>query len=244
MCYHSSIKAKDLELEKRFGPKKTKLQDHQPVYHASAYDLPKWPIVREENGTKTLEQLQWGLIPFWVNSEHAAAEIRLKTFNARSETVAEKPSFREAIKSRRCLVPFSGFFEWKTVKSKKYPHYIRLKGQEIGAFAGIYDSWVNRSTGEVFNTFSILTTAANPMMAEIHNSKQRMPVILKPQDENNWIDGALPVSEAVKLLQPYPEEAMEAWTISKLITSRTHSSNVPEVTREMTYPELNPNELF
>jgi len=238
MCYHTNVSPKKLELEQRFLPDLLDLPDWEPVFHASAFSLPQLPVLWKKDGQTRLEKFHWGLIPFWAKDEKTAAEMRLKTFNARSETIAEKPSFRSSIRSKRCLVPFSGFYEWHSKGSKKFPYFIHLKEEKIGAFAGIYDDWTNQSTGEVFQTFSIVTTAANPLMEHIHNSKKRMPVILDKTVEKLWIEEDLPLSQVLELTTSFPEEGMDAWTISKRITSRTEPSNVPAIIQKVEYPDL------
>jgi putative SOS response-associated peptidase YedK len=165
--------------------------------------------------------------------------MRSLTLNARCESVFEKPSFRKSIVSRRCLVPSDGFFEWQTVGNKKIPWFIRTKEQEIFSFGGIWDQWENFG-GDKLITFSILTTDANPMMAEIHNSKKRMPLILHTEVEDNWLDPSLPADQIKKMMVPFPEAAMKAWTISSLITERGANPNSPEIKQPFSWPQINP----
>ena len=113
-----------------------------------------------------------------------------------------------------------------------------MREQEIFAMAGIYARWVDKTTGEIINTFSILTTAANPLMARIHNSKERMPVILPEENERDWLNTDLTDEQIKSFFPGIDERKMEAYTISKRITSRTESSNVPEVQEQFEYPEL------
>ncbi len=110
----------------------------------------------------------------------------MKTFNARSETVSSKPAFRECFSSRRCLVPVRGFFEWQHVGGRKIPWYITLRDEEIFSLAGIWDSWTMQG-GMTLETFSVVTTRANELMEEIHNTKKRMPVILPSSAEKIWL---------------------------------------------------------
>jgi hypothetical protein len=159
--------------------------------------------------------------------------------NARSETVFEKPSFRSSIKQHRCLVPADGFFEWMEVNKKKYPHYIFMKEKKVFCFAGIYAHWTDKETGELFQTFSILTTTANPMMMRIHNLKHRMPVIVDPSQYQNWLQKDMTTEKINSFFHPYPETRMDNYTISKRITSRSENSNVPELLQPFVYQELN-----
>jgi len=156
----------------------------------------------------------WGLIPSWAKDP----SIGNKLINARAETITEKPSFRNAFKNRRCLVPADGFFEWKKDRNKT-PFRIRLKDQSPFTMAGIWDQWT-RPDGTVIRSFSILTTGPNEMMAAIHN---RMPVILHPEDEHRWI-APQPDPSLVSLLKPFPSEMMEAYSVSKLVNSPKNDS--------------------
>jgi putative SOS response-associated peptidase YedK len=237
MCYNVSIIRKRGYLEDRFSARFTEPDRHHPVYHASAFTVPLLPVICDENEHE-IRFLQWGLIPSWVKDEEAAGKIRYKTFNARAETVFEKPSFRKVIRTRRCLVLVDGFYEWHTQGNKKYPFYIRLASGEAFALAGIWDSWLNKSTGEILTTFSIITTEANPLLERIHNTRKRMPVILPRDDERAWLVPGLGDRELAAMLRPYDEREMDAYPVSKLVTARGRSSNVPEVIERFDYDEL------
>jgi len=149
------------------------------------------------------------LIPFWVKDFIQAQEIRTRTFNAKSETLAEKPSFRNVLNRKRCLVLANGFYEWHTEERTKIPYYIGIRDQTAIALAGLYDQWTNPQSGESLNTFTIITTRANPMMEEIHNLKKRMPVILAPENEQRWLDLKTEPKKA-GMFEPFPEEKMFA----------------------------------
>jgi putative SOS response-associated peptidase YedK len=206
-------------------------------YHASSFDLPTLPVITNEQ-QKQIQLFTWGLIPFWVKDKQTAEEIRLKTMNARAESIFEKPSFRHAAEQKRCLVLADGFFEWQEYEGKNYPYYIRLKNREPFSMAGLWDSWIDPETTEVLQTYTVITTKANHLMEQIHNKKKRMPVILQKDHERDWIVSSLDRQTAEALLVPYDEQLMEAFTISRLITSRQRNPNVPEVSQPFTYPEL------
>ena len=144
------------------------------------------------------------MIPSWTKSIDDANVIRYKTFNARSESIDTKPSFSSSFKTRRCIIPVRGFFEWQHVGNEKIPWYIFHEANEILSLAGLFDEWVENRTGEVFNTFSIITTSANDLMAEIHNSKKRMPAILDKSAESLWIDLSASSADLMSLLKPLP----------------------------------------
>lgn len=141
-------------------------------------------VVRNNQaGTREAAWLRWGLIPPWAQDSAIGARM----INARSETVHEKPSFRQAIKNRRCLLPASGFYEWVRSGSLKTPHYITSQDGSLLTFAGIWEQWTP-SSGEPVQSVTILTTRANDLMAPIHD---RMPVLLPEEDHAIWLDGRL-----------------------------------------------------
>lgn len=164
-------------------------------------------ITNEE--PRRLSFFRWGLIPFWAKDE----KIGNKMINARAESVEEKPSYRNAFRQRRCLVPADGFYEWKN-EAGKIPFRITLKDQQPFAMAGIWESWKN-SEGKMIRSFSIITTTANELMKSIHD---RMPVILPPEFEETWLNNNDP-REIRELLQPFEPEKMQAYEISKLVNS-------------------------
>jgi putative SOS response-associated peptidase YedK len=234
MCYHFSLTATATELSARFGVKVP--GPLPPMYHVNAFDHPRLPVITNREPQK-IQLYSWGLIPAWVKEEAKALELRDVTPNAVSETAFEKPSFRDAIRKQRCLVPATGFFEWRHEHDQKYPYFIQTSSQSLFAFAGIWSEWANRETGEVVPTFSILTTQANPLIAKIHNSKQRMPLILEPAQEQAWLSN-LDEQGIRQLMQPLSEEKLKAYTIAKTITRRDGPSNVPEVLQAQAYPGL------
>jgi putative SOS response-associated peptidase YedK len=232
MCFHISL-SKDLRtIEKRFD---ASFLDpiFERIYHVSAFSYPKLPVISNDDPSK-IQLFTWGLIPFWVKDEEAARKIREQTLNAKAETVTVKPSFRHSIKVKRCLVLADGFYEWQHVKNKTFPYYIHLKDNQLFAFAGIWDVWTNKDTEQTLKTFSIITTQANPLLAVIHNTKKRMPVILRAEDERKWLSD-ITLEEVMRLLAPCNEKEMEAHTVSNLLTTRGVPTNVPEVMRPHQY---------
>ncbi len=211
--------------------------DFNEKFVASGFTHPYLFVITSEE-PKYIKPYRWGLIPNWCKDEQQATEISLQTLNAKAETVFEKPSFRHSIYSKRCIVIVNGFYEWRTGGKNKYPYYIHLKEQEFFSLGGIYENWINKNTGEVLNTFSILTVPANPLMQKIHNTKKRMPLIIPIEKEKEWIKSDLDKTRIQQLLLPFDENKMEAYTISKRITDRTRDNNVPEVLQPFEYPEL------
>ncbi|KPV53102.1 hypothetical protein SE17_11560 [Kouleothrix aurantiaca] len=183
--------------------------DLEPNYNVAPTQT--MPVV-VRNSPNHLEFMRWGLIPSWAKDW----KIGYKMINARAETVAEKPAYRKAFASQRCLVPASGFYEWRKTDDGKIPHYIHLKSGELFAFAGLYDVWHDEQGREV-HTYTIITTEPNALMYEIHD---RMPVILKRQDEEIWVDPAVKDRERLEaLLVPYSSDEMEAYPVSPRVNS-------------------------
>ncbi len=168
-----------------------------------------------------ISYFKWGLIPSWARDP----SIGNKMINARAETIAEKPSYRNPLRSQRCLVPADGFYEWKQ-NGEKVPYRIFLKEPRIFSFAGLWDSWKNPE-GNLLHSFTIITTSANEFMQSIHD---RMPVILDPGDEKIWLNSEN--SEVVlSLLRPCSAGKMDAYPVSKLVNSPFNER--PEVTERL-----------
>lgn len=235
MCFHYSLTIERTEIEIQLG---VHFDDEwQPVHHANGFTFLQMPVITQTN-PGTVQLFNWGLIPHWIKTKADADKLRAQTLNARSETVFEKPSFRSSITNQRCLVIADGFFEWMDFQKKKYPHFIYLKNGQLFCFAGIFSSWTDKETGEHINSFSILTTKANPTMAKIHNSKERMPVIVPAALYKKWLSAKLSKEEIGSFLNPYPDAEVAAHSISNLVTSRNQNSNVEEVKMPFDYPEL------
>lgn len=240
MCYHKQDRALEKNLTDRYLASVP--QPYKPVFHENGFSHLASPVlVNEPEGEGIIfRSLNWGLVPFWVKTLADAQQIRTRTLNCISEEAFEKPSFRDAIRKRRCLVPCTGFFEWRWGDSAgkvKYPYFIQTD-EFLFSLAGIWSEWEDRVTGETLGTYSVLTCPANPMMARIHNSKKRMPVILPKEVERDWLNPLLTRDDVLALCQPYDEKRMEAWTISRRITSRDTVKNTEEITQPVEYPEL------
>lgn len=209
-----------------------------PIYYANAFSHPEFPVVTNTEPDR-VQYFSWGLIPSFCRSMTDADNLRRKTVNARSETVFEKASFAPSAKNRRCLVPVTGFYEWHDQDGKKYPYFITMPKAKDFALAGIWNKWRDPNSGKIIPTFCILTTAANPLIAKIHNLKERMPVILTPEEEKIWLDPLSPVKELQSLLRPY-EGKLDAWPVRKITNFSGSQNNVPQVQAPFDYPELQP----
>lgn len=160
----------------------------------------------EDGETRELTHFQWGLVPSWADDP----SIGSRMINARSETAAEKPSFRAAFKRRRCLIPASGFYEWQKVNGSKQPIYIHAAKNKIMSLAGLWEYW-SGPDGSELETCTILTTGPNNLLEPIHN---RMPVVLEPEDYGMWLDPDTPPDQLMHLLRPIDSEWLDAYPVS------------------------------
>jgi putative SOS response-associated peptidase YedK len=158
-----------------------------------------------ETAERSLDLLTWGLVPSWAKDR----KIGWTTINARAETLATKPAFKPAYHKRRCIVPADAFYEWTGPKGDKQPHAIAMTNRATFGFAGLWENWKDPATQQWLRTFTIITTRANDTIAELH---ERMPVILKPDAYEHWLD---PQAEVGDLLRPYePAGELEHWMVS------------------------------
>jgi putative SOS response-associated peptidase YedK len=224
MCTRFSRVADEKTIAQRFlleGP----ILEMRPDYNISPTD-PVYVVV-EDNGKRILKQMFFGLIPSWAKDP----KIGLKCMNARAETVATLPSFRDSFRKRRCLVLSDGFFEWERIGTKKLPRRIVLKDRALFAMAGLWDIW-RRPDGKEISSMAIVTTEPNELVRKIHN---RMPVILKQENENLWLSSTITEPKTLlPLLTSYPSEEMDSYQVSTAMNSSREKSElcVVPVTRE------------
>ncbi len=163
------------------------------------------------DGNRELEVMRWGLVPFWWSKP--LKELRLATFNARVETVTTKPFFREPFKSRRCLMPLSGYYEWQDTPSGKQPWYFTARdGSPVLTVAGLWDQWNNKETGQRIKSCTMIITKPNAFVAEVHD---RMPVLLRPEQFERWLTGDMGVEE----LTPAPSDYLQRRPVAKRVNS-------------------------
>lgn len=171
----------------------------------------------DESDHNRFDQLKWGLIPSWSKDSKMGSHM----INARSETVAEKPAFRHAIKFKRCIVPVSGFYEWSHSGTEKHPHFIHLADKSPMCLAGIWEHWKSPEGSEV-ESFSILTTSANKLVGKLHD---RMPVILSPDTYGLWLNRNLHDVHALEpLYTPYPDDQMAYYQVPDLVNNARFDS--------------------
>lgn len=186
MCFRTQLNAKLADIEKAFEANFIEPESYTPAEKINAFDIRNTPVIIDENQGE-IQMFNWGLIPFWAKAD----KIKKTTLNAKIETAAEKPAFRNAVQNR-CLIIANGYYEWQWLDAKgkeKQKYLLRAKYQEIFAFAGIYSNWRNPQTNESISSYSILTTEANELMSKIHNIKKRMPVVLRKEDQQSWLSG-------------------------------------------------------
>jgi putative SOS response-associated peptidase YedK len=235
MCFTIEVHLTRKAIENRFSVDTSALYDFDFKYFYRAFSNPLIPVVSGDDPGR-VKLMQWGLIPSWTKDRQKADQIRKGTYNARAESLHEKSSFREPLLRGRCLVLAHGFFEWQHVKGAKIPWYIKLKNDAPFAFAGLSDSWRDPDTGESHQTFSIITTQANPLMEKIHNTKKRMPVILTPENEKEWIEDDVSLRKTKQMLNPLKEEEMHAHTISPIISLHGLDPDDPALIKPYDYP--------
>jgi putative SOS response-associated peptidase YedK len=221
MCYSNSSTSTNVQLAERYKKQVPQNMQAGPVFCAQGFTFPIWRVI---TSGEEIQTMNWGLIPSWFKGADSN-EIAAMTLNAKVETAHEKASFKHLIDTKRCIIPSTGFFEWKTIGKEKVPYFIFPTNDSVFSMAGIYDTWVDPSSGSIHNTFSMLTCTANPLMAEIHNTKKRMPVILANDQEEKWLRGNLNSHE---LELPFPDKFIKAHQINKKVINSKHS-NVPEI---------------
>jgi putative SOS response-associated peptidase YedK len=223
MCGRFTLRQPDL-LSERFQAQLDLDDGLSPRYNVAPTQ--PTPIVVEKPEGRLIQTARWGLIPAWAKDP----SIGNRLINARAETMAEKPSFRSALRSRRCLVPADGFFEWHRAGSAKTPFLLHRRDDDLFAFAGLYEHWRDPA-GQFVTSCTIITTAPNALVAgggpggtPIHD---RMPLILLPEHEALWLDPAFPAAEDWRdLAQPYPADLMEAYPVAPVVNNPRH--DVPE----------------
>lgn len=216
------------------------------MYHENGFDYMPSPIITA-GAPEEFKLLRWGLIPFFMSDRAKAFALRPSTLNCISEEMYEKRSFQDAAKNgQRCLIPVTGFYEWRWVDEKgkvKIPYFVSFKEQPIISVAGLYSRWKDRSNDEYYYSYTVLTTQANGLMEYVHNNKKRMPVIIPKEYEKDWLNKDLSKDDVLALCQPFKKEAMKANTISKLITTREADTNVDEVLKLHNYEKVGTDEI-
>ncbi|TJY43243.1 SOS response-associated peptidase [Cohnella pontilimi] len=213
MCGRYTITVTLEELMLRYFAEFPAVPFQLPRYNVAPTQM--MPAVVNDGQRNRLGLLKWGLIPPWADDEKVGSRM----INARAETLEERPAYRSAFRRKRCLIPADGFYEWKTAAGGKRPYRIVLKGGGLFSMAALYETWT-APDGRKVSSFAIVTTEPNRLMADIHD---RMPVILRPEDEALWLDRNVQDPEPLKrLLVPYPAGEMDAYEVDKRVGSPAH----------------------
>lgn len=215
MCGRYTIIVTLDELMLRYLVYESTITNFAPKYNvAPMQHIPA--IIGSDNGNR-LGEMRWGLVPSWAKDD----KIGSKMINARAETLTEKPAFQRLISSRRCMIPADGFYEWQQRGGSKQPYRIVMQDEDIFSFAGLFDIWRD-AKGDKLATCTIITTEPNSLMADIHN---RMPVILRKEDEAEWLDREnTHVPTLLKLLKPYEANKMRAYPVSSAVGNVRNNS--------------------
>ncbi len=205
MCGRYSITADGQQIALRFGVQVA--GDWQAHYNAAPSQ--HLPVILNRD-PQSVQWLRWGLVPHWAKDPN----IGNKMINARAETLLEKPSFREPLRKRRCLVLADGYYEWQATANGKQPMRFVLEDAQPFAMAGLWEEW--HGGAAPLATFTVITTSANAMAAAVHN---RMPVILSPETERDWLDPEVDVADLLPLLTPFAGESMSVYPVSTRLNS-------------------------
>lgn len=213
-----------------------------PLHHVSGFNHPEL-LIYTDSQPEFPEVATWGLVPDWVHDEDQMKKTWNNTLNARGETIFEKPSFRESARNNRCLIYIDGFYEHHHYNGKTYPFFIQRKDENPICLAGLWNQWKSPNGG-FFNSFTIVTTVGNDMMAKIHNNPKlkgpRMPLILTEELEEAWlspINGEHAIEDIQKLVTTYAEDELIAHTVNRL-RGKAYAGNIESISDEVKYDEL------
>ena len=211
-----------------------------PIHHASGFSHPEL-LIYTDRSPGFPEVATWGLVPHWVKDEEQLKKSWNNTLNARGETIFEKPSFRASALHHRCILYVDGFYEHHHFEKNTYPFFISKKDNNPMALACLYSEWKNPNGQNKMNTFSIVTTQGNSLLAKIHNNPKlkgpRMPLILSDGLEDKWLNDELDEQQIQTLIQSYPEDELKAHTVAKL-RGKEYPGNVEGISEEVVYEEL------
>lgn len=216
MCGRSSLTKSEKELEKRFRSTfySEDLEKYNPLPNYNVAPTHVMPAITNRDPDH-FTPLRWGLIPFWAKD----IKIGYKMINARVETVKEKSAFKRALEKRRCLIPMDGYYEWQKTTSGKVPYRITTTDQSIFAMAGLWESWQPKD-GEKVYSFTIITQKPSKRIAHLHD---RMPAILAADQEAAWLDTNLSIDDALSIIQPYPDDLLHFYPVSKRVGKVTEN---------------------
>lgn len=224
MCGRSSLTLTEKQIEERFNATfySDDLVKYNPLPNYNVAPSQYHPVITQSD-PRMINLYRWGLVPFWAKDP----KIGYKMINARKETLLEKPAFREAVKTRRCLIPIDGFYEWQKSGKQKTPFRIVPTNTKVVSLAGLCETW-KQPDGETLHTFTIITHEANDKIAPIHD---RMPAMLLPDIEEQWLDSEISPKDALEILTPYPEDYLDYYPVSTDVNSvkNNHSGLIEKI---------------
>ncbi|MES2566987.1 MAG: SOS response-associated peptidase [Bacteroidota bacterium] len=234
MCYSANNNNDRAKLAAKLKKSVKDIATKNAVF-LSGFNHPPMHIIKQEE-PDVIDVAYWGLIPSFITEAEKAKEYFKKTLNAKAETIFEKVSFKSNILPRRCLIPLSGFYEWRDVNKVKFPYHISANKDDLFYVAGIYDYWTRKDTGKTFRSFSMVTTESNPLMTRIHNLKKRQPLMFDLEAGENWIRNDLKQDDIIELMQPTPQSFLKAHTINKINSDTDIISD--SILKPAEYPEV------
>lgn len=252
MCYDIRFLTKDKpDYANRYGAGQEgaavlmqQLESIAPRYHATATDHPNLAVITNEH-PEEISMHSWGLIPSWAKNPNEAVKLSNQTFNAPGETIFDKPAFKEPARNKRCLILLDGFYVHHYIDKLAFPYHIQLRSELPFSVAGLWDEWVDRDSGQIKRTVSIVTTTANELLAKISNdpkseSGPRMPVILSRASERDWL---MPMEKKadreflLSLCKPYAAADLMAYTVARL-KGKQAVGNTRQAIEKIDYQEL------
>jgi len=235
MCYANSSTSVNIDLAKRYQKVVPEFLPDKSTFYASGFDHPNWRIVTTN---PEIQLMNWGLVPFWFKGQNRL-DVSNKTLNARIETLEERSSFKHLWNRQHCLVPSTGFFDWQHQGKNRIPYFIHCKDQALFSLAGMYDTWMNPQSQSLEHTFTIVTCEANELMAEIHNVKKRMPLVLSPELESDWLSGNFQWDLSKRIAS----EKLVAHSVNKRLIS-SNQADKPEIHKEFIDDSKRQTNLF
>jgi len=248
MCYDAEAQLRSqLKRAERLGQSpediayiKELLKIYDSYYHVSGYSHPELMVYTSDDPFRPIP-MKWGLIPHWTKSLKDGLKFWNNTLNCRSETMFEKASFRSSAYKQRCLISVDGFYEHHHSNGKTYPFHIGMANKQPFYLGGLWSEWLDKETGELIKTFTIITTKGNALMQKIHNNPKlqeaRMPLILAEEVADKWLDSNLSKAEVQALMLPFDTGQMHAYTVGKL-RGKNYIGNIEAVKEEVVYGEV------
>ncbi len=236
MCTFFDSHMPSEEVQNAFNAINDVPENHRPRYNIRPTNS-SYVVLNNEDGNRELNAFSFGLIPSWADDRN----MQYSTMNARDDKLMKSNLWKPLFKNKRCIVPVNGFYEHHHFDqnlnvpgapkpTNKVPYYFKLKSQTVFGFAGLYDQWTDKETGEIIHTFSIITTNPNPLVRKIHNNKERMPTILRKEDYDFWLNESVKAEDYFdqNIFTAYPEDDMEAWQITKQLDYKQDDAELIE----------------